>query len=311
MAAETSRTASRCILSAALLISSLARKPGKPRDQQLVRRRALDLPHGSRQLQQTLALAVVEILEIDAPRGVCRAAVSWSTASSSRSMALSTRLSITVPFSSIALGTAPASCMAPRRAVDACAPTSGLTPLAAAVRSRARSHRPGRLGMLAAAYDRVCSPAAAAGPRDLPCRSCRVARDGRTGGQPPGNAHLAAPGKLVAHLLRQHRSPELAGAALAEHVGGILGQHRLQEALQHEGFELAVSIEPAARLRAGARRADSAYAADWRVGWRGMQLVRSAALQPLRPSRAGAPAAPRPPDTARGRQRAQRRARCL
>ena len=129
MTADTSRTASRCILSAALLISSLVRSLVKPRHQRRLRRRALDVPHRPRQLQQALALAIVEFPEIDAGAGL-QGAVSCSTASSSRSIALSTRLSITVPFSSIRPCAGAHRCR--RRAtvqgkhVD---PTSRLTPL--------------------------------------------------------------------------------------------------------------------------------------------------------------------------------------
>ena len=127
------------------------------------------------------------------------------------------------------------------------APSGGVGPAAggAAAAGRAAGCQRGRRGWPRA-------PASAARRRRDGPRRARLRR------------RLASPScplraELLAELLGQHRLPDLAGRALAEHVRGILGQHRLDEALQHEGLELAEGIGAALRAclrRAGHRRAE-------------------------------------------------------
>lgn len=72
------------------------------------------------------------------------------------------------------------------------------------------------------------------------------------GGEPLSNAYLPAPGQLIAHLFREHRSPEFPGSTFTEHVRSVLREHGLDETLQHESFKLTIGVEPAPRLHAGA-----------------------------------------------------------
>jgi hypothetical protein len=73
--------------------------------------------------------------------------------------------------------------------------------------------------------------------------------------QSVGEPELTAARELLAEFLGHHGLPDLAGRALAEHVGRVLGQHRLDEALQDEGLELAEGIGAAlAPLRRAGRR---------------------------------------------------------
>ena len=113
----------------------------------------------------------------------------------------------------------------------------------------------------------------------------------------------------LAELLGHHRLPDLAGRALAEHVGGVLGQHRLDEALQHKGLELAEGI--GAALAAVAGRRPSAARRDAGVAVGRLRRARGSA------SPAAGGVEPRPGDVAlmraaarprRGISRARRRA---
>ena len=90
------------------------------------------------------------------------------------------------------------------------------------------------------------------GSRRSPGRGCRDApawpkRRGRC--RPDRCARARSP--IFSASMDLQNSP---ARALAEHVAGVLRQHRLDEALQHEGLELAVGVEPAARApRCGGR----------------------------------------------------------
>ena len=159
--------------------------------------------------------------------------------------------------------------------------------------------------------------------RGPPSRRCRRQRAGRGGTaahrEPLGEPHLAAAGDLRAELLRQHRFPHLSRRPLAEEALRVLGQHRLDEALQDERLELGKCIgrlacAAGARDRSRARRSRhrgpvlpvAGYRLRHRAGLPARQLahgrreigVRAAAYPPTRASAA------RPPrGTLPGRQR--------
>ena len=111
-----------------------------------------------------------------------------------------------------------------------------------------------------AARQRQARRRAAAGRRGWPRARARAARRRRTVGgeavaQAVGEPELSAAGELLAELLGDQGLPDLARGALAEHVGGVLGQHPLHEALENEGLELAEGIGAAlAPLRGAGRR---------------------------------------------------------